>query len=204
MKKSLLAVAALLGVMAQAQAVVVCDSCNYISAAVATNLGVHAPATFDNSTFSSASAGQNGNFNNLWVFSTNTLGLASLDMIFLPTENISNFDVKVYNVVSSTCNPNSGSAGGACAGVTLGSLITDGTTAPGFAVVSEGIALGAGTYAFDVTGTISDLVAGQPASYVGNLQVSPVSPIPEPSSLAFMSIGLLVLGAYKLKQNASA
>src|SRR6187431_2580718 len=68
MKKSLLAWAfAALACFAApaAQAAVVCNSCDFIGgASVATYLGEHNTLTKDNSTFSNATTGQNGDFVN--------------------------------------------------------------------------------------------------------------------------------------------
>ena len=53
--------------------------------------------------------------------------------------------------------------------------------------------LAADTYAFLITGTISNLGATQPASYTGNLQVNALA-VPEPGSLLLSGLGLMGLG----------
>jgi hypothetical protein len=106
-----------------------------------------------------------------------------VNAIFLPINNISNFDVKLYAVTGSSCLPNSGTAGGACAGLSLGALLADGFTSPAYSTVIDFTALDVGRYAFVVSGTISGLSPTQPASYTGNLQVQENS-VPEPGTLA--------------------
>jgi hypothetical protein len=189
MNKLLTALALALGVLAgPASAVVICDNCTYLTGQPATNLGQHDPTTFDNSTFGNATTGQNGNFDNTWVFSINPAGNAGLDVIFLPIANISNFAVKLFDVESSLC----GGAGSACSSLTLGGLLATSTTVPNYASVLDFTGPLNGTYAFEVTGTISGLAAGQPASYVGNLQT--VAAVPEPETYALLAGGLGMVG----------
>ena len=197
MKKVLWAITALLGAMAlPAQAVLVCDGCTY-QGGVATNLGLHDSLTFDNSTFTNSTTGTNGTFDNFWVFSLAPAGKATLDAVFLPIENISLFDAKLFNVTASTC----GGTGAACSALTLGSLIADAPANPAFVSALDFLSLDAGTYAIEVSGLVSNLVAGQTASYAGNLQVAAV---PEPSEWALMIAGLGAMGwiakRRKLKQ----
>jgi hypothetical protein len=187
MKKVLWAITALLGAMAlPAQAVLVCDGCTY-QGGVATNLGLHDSLTFDNSTFTNSTTGTNGAFDNFWVFSLAPAGKATLDAVFLPIENISLFDAKLFNVASSTC----GGTGASCSALTLGSLIADAPANPAFVSALDFLTLDAGTYAIEISGLVSGLVAGQTASYAGNLQVAAV---PEPETYALLLAGLAAMG----------
>jgi len=199
MKNLLSALALAAGLFAgPAAAVVVCDNCTYITGQPATNLGEHDPATFDNSTFGNATTGQNGNFSNTWVFNINPAGNAALDVIFLPIANISNFTVRLFDVVDSTC----GGAGLACTALTLGGLLATSNTLPNYASVLDFTGPLDGRYAFEVSGTISGLLAGQPASYVGNLQT--VAAIPEPETYALIAAGLGMIGWMRRRQTKQA
>lgn len=189
MKRVLSVLALALGVLAgPASAVTICDACTYVTGQPATNLGTHNPGTFDGSTFANSTTGQNGDFDNTWVFSLEPAGKAALDLIFLPIASISNFTVKLFDVESSTC----GGPGSACSSLALGGLLATSTTVPNYASVLDFTSLGAGTFAFEVTGTVSGLVAGQPASYAGNLQT--VAAVPEPETYALLAAGLGFVG----------
>jgi hypothetical protein len=189
MKKFFLAAAAALALFAgPASAVLICDGCTYVPGDPATYLGAHDPGTFDNSTFTNGTTGQNGNFSNTWVFDISPAGNATLDVIFLPIRNISNFAVSLFDVASATC----GAAGSGCSALTLGGLEATGTTGPSYVSLLDFLPLAAGTYALQVTGTISGLVAGQPASYAGNLQT--VAAVPEPETYALFGMGLALVG----------
>lgn len=185
-KLNLIAAAVLALAASSANAVLICDACTYIGGQPATNLGDHNPTTNDNSTFANSTTGQNGDFSNWWVFNIASLGAATLNGIFLPIANISNFDVQLFDVTSFTC----GGSGAACTELTVGGLLADGTTVPNYASVIDFITLEAGTYALNITGTISGLGEGQPASYAGNLQVAA---IPEPETYALFGAGLAAL-----------
>ena len=202
MKKvlSFLAALAALACAPPASAAVVCDNCAYLQADVATNLGLHSTITEDNSTFGNSTTGQNGNFSNWWVFSIAPAGLASINAIFLPIANISNFDVDLYSLTSATCAANTATDGGACSAFAVDTLIADGLTNPAWATVIDFVDLAVGFYAFNITGTISNLGPIQPASYTGNLQVNQQA-VPEPGALALAGLGLLGLGAFTRRRN---
>jgi|SRR6478735_9942634 len=183
--KSLAAFAAGLLLASAASAGVVCNNCSYNQLQPATYLGLHNPTQDDNSTFGNATTGQNGDFSNWWVFDINPAGTASVNAIFLPIANISNFDVKLYSATA-TC----GGLGSVCNPFTSGALLADGFTNPAYATVIDFTDLAVGRYAFNITGTISGLTATQPASYTGNLQVNEAT-VPEPATLAIAGLGLL-------------
>jgi hypothetical protein len=195
MLKKFLAALALAALALPAAAVTICDGCTY-QGPPATNLGLHDSTTFDNSTFTNSTTGTNGAFDNFWVFSLAPEGAATLDAVFLPIQNVSEFSAKLFNVESSAC----GGTGAACSALTLGSLIAEGTTAPAFVSALDFLTLTAGTYAIEVSGLVSGLVPGQSASYAGNLQVAA---IPEPETYALMLAGLAVVtGIARRRQRA--
>jgi len=199
MKKTAIAGALALAALG-ARADVVCNSCDFVSTlgTVATYLGEHITTTFDNSTFSNATTGQNGDFTNWWIFRIDPAGLASINAIFLPINNIDNFDVDLFGINAQVCAQNTGTEGGACSAFGVGGLLASGLTDPVYATVIDFQFLDAGFYAFRVTGTISDLGPLQPASYTGNLQVNPLA-VPEPGSLALAGLGLMGLGFLRRK-----
>jgi hypothetical protein len=199
MMKKLFVLGALALAAQASMGAVVCDSCDYQPApSVASNLGLHNTTTDDNSTFSNATTGQNGDFSNWWVFSIDPAGLASINAIFLPIQNITNFAVDLFGVSNSVCDPNTATQSGACSVLdTIGGAITS-LTDPVYATVIDFTGLASGTYAFNVRGTISDLGPTQPASYTGNLQVQQLL-VPEPGSFALAGLGLLGLGVLRRK-----
>jgi hypothetical protein len=186
--KSLFAGLAMLAMSAAASAGVICNNCAYLQGQPGTYIGVHNPLASDNSTFGNATTGFNGAFSNWWVFDINPAGAASVNAIFLPIANISNFDVTLWTAAGSVCAPNGATTGGLCSPLVTGAMVADGFTNPAYATVIDFTALTAGRYAFNITGTISGLAPTQPASYTGNLQVQAV---PEPATLAIAGLGLL-------------
>lgn len=197
--KSLFAAMVLLALSAVASATVVCNNCAYIQGQPGTYLGTHSPLTDDNSTFGNATTGQNGAFSNWWVFDINPAGAASVNAIFLPINNISNFDVQLFSVTGSNCAANGPTTGGLCSSLTTGAMVADGFTNPAYATVIDFTALTAGRYAFNITGTISGLAPTQPASYTGNLQVQAV---PEPASAVLATLGLAGIAFTRRRKTA--
>ena len=174
-----------------ASAAVICSACSYNNASNG-NLFVGAlnSTTGDNSQVTSGTtANTAGAFSHTYTFSFSPIGSVASNVIFLPTNEISNFTIALFNATASGCSAIVGGLGtGGCSTFALGSLIAMGTTNPNFVANLDFTAIPAGTYAIRVTGNVS---AGTPSSsYTGNITSLNV---PEPGSLALA--GLALVGA---------
>lgn len=153
--------------------------------------------------------GSAGVFTNTWTFSTTPTG-ASDDPFAKPGAAGAGFDdyfdfnvpdsqTIFFNVYSSLT---SGSPGVSFTGVQLlqygGLVLGEYDAANPSYVRGGGLTLTSGTYAFEVVGTY--LVAG--GTYGG--QLSNTSPVPEPSAVLMLLMGLAVMaGAARLRKNQS-
>lgn len=127
-----------------------------------------------------------GAFSDWWVFDLDPAGMASINTVFLPTTDISNFGFTLYDVTFSTCT----SVGSVCAGITLGSILGSSVTPLDYVTNIEFTPLNVGTYAFNITGTVVNTTGIPTKLYSGNLTTGP-TPVPEPTTLALLGTGLL-------------
>jgi PEP-CTERM motif len=165
-------------------ATVICGGCGYDNAASGTYLGTYDPASFDLGTFHHTDVGQNSGphaaFVDYWVFDLDPSGSGSMSADFTAFTSISGFAAQLFADGGSTC------AGGSCSSVVTGALL--GSDADGGNSRWEIIAasLPAGRYIIRVSGTTN---GDRTSAYTGQLAF-----VPEPGTLALLSLGLLGLG----------
>lgn len=199
-------------VSGQASAATICSNCewNALPAPVAGMfIGAHDSRTFDDSGFrhsqmwvASATA-----FNDVWVFDLAPVGaFTQINANFIPIQPsaFSGFNVAIREVLSSTCTngkANSSGTSGGCSAVTLGATLASSINAGANADIFP-VALAAGRYAFQVSGTLNamggstDPVTGvftpRFSQYSGQLTTSE---IPEPGTLALAGLAMVGVAA---------
>lgn len=171
-------------VASSAMAGTVCNGCGFNGGGSGSiYLGAHNPTLDDQSNGIFHNSMSPGFFSDSWVFDINPAGAATMNMIFLPSGNISGFTISLYDATGSVCPTQNA----ACSSITLvGSAIA--TAGPNFSVnIPFGPSL-FGRYALVVEGTVINGPGAE--GYSGNVTTSVV---PEPASLAL--VGLALVGA---------
>lgn len=177
-----------------ASAGVVCTSCVYNNATNG-NLWIGSlNANFGDLSFvnSGTTANVSGNFTHTYAFAFSPIGSVASNLTFLPTNEISNFTLELYNANFLVGNCSALAAGvgtGGCSPFSLGSLVATATTNPNFVVNLDFVGIPAGNYAVVVKG----LVTAGPTSNSGYSGQVTTKNVPEPGSLALA--GLALVGA---------
>lgn len=194
-------------VAGQASATTICSNCewNSLAAPVAGMfIGAHDSRNADDSGFrhSQMWVASPTAFNDIWVFDLSPVGAyAQINANFIPISPsaFSGFNVAIREVLSSTCTngqANSTGTTGGCSAVTLGATLASSVNAGANADIFP-VALAAGTYAFQVSGTLNALGltstgAQRFAQYSGQLTTSE---LPEPGTLALAGLAMIGVAA---------
>jgi PEP-CTERM motif len=202
---SAVALAAGAFVAGQASATTICQNCEwYAAGAPGTFIGAHDSFGGDDSGFrhSQMWVPVATAFNDVWVFDLAPQGaFTQINANFIPIQPtaFSGFNVAIRQVLTSTCPvtiANTLGTSGNCSEVTLGAVLATSVNAGANADVFP-VALAAGRYAFQVSGTLNAMGTNPNGTnrfsqYSGQLTTSV---IPEPGTLALAGLAMVGVAA---------
>ena len=173
-----------------ASAGTICSGCEVIDGEAGTYIGLYNPDLFDNGTFNhtdiQANVGPGTPFNDFLVFDLDPAGTGSISADFTRFTGIIDFEGALWTDGGSTCNAAAVPLPGACSAIVPGTeLFRVSAASDRWEILARG--LDAGRYIIQVTGTTRQ---SGPSSYSGQLSF-----VPEPGTLALLSLGLLGIGA---------
>jgi hypothetical protein len=163
------------------------------SAATITDLGALSTTAFGNWNFNIST---NGSFDQIYEFSVASPALITISESNSGSGRVTNGFLELFS------------------GTPTGTLLTQSAIGPANQAAQSalignpnGFSLGAGNYYFEVVGSLSDLIAGRIEPFSGTYSLSPdfVTKVPEPSTWALLSIGLMTVGfaSYRRRRSSS-